>query len=139
MASGSKFDDQDMITDINVTPLVDIMLVLLIIFMLTAKLIVSPSIRVDLPKAATGESTQPSTVALTLSKDNQLYLNGQVVSESELKKIIPEKLKEKPDLQAIIAADQSVDYGRAIHLIDVIRQLGVSQFFLNIEPMPAQP
>ena len=61
MSGGAQFDDGEMITDINVTPLVDIMLVLLIIFMLTANLIVAPSIKVDLPKAATGEGTAPST------------------------------------------------------------------------------
>src|SRR6478672_10353471 len=111
MAGGAKHDDSDMITDINVTPLVDIMLVLLIIFMLTANLIIAPSIKVDLPKASTGEGVEPSTIALTLTKDGKLYLNGKETSEDAVKGFIPAEIQKKPELQAIIAADQAVSHG----------------------------
>src|SRR6185295_7828151 len=105
MAGGARHDESDMITDINVTPLVDIMLVLLIIFMLTANLIIAPSIKVDLPKAATGEGVEPSTIALTLNRDGKLYLNGKETSEDAIRAFVPPELQKKPDLQAIIAAD----------------------------------
>jgi biopolymer transport protein TolR len=81
MAGGAgAFDDDDsgrMITDINVTPLVDIVLVLLIIFMVTATYIVNPTIKVDLPKAATGTDQTRTTLALTLDRTGALYLNGE--------------------------------------------------------------
>src|SRR5215510_7032094 len=73
---GSDDDSGRMIVDINVTPLVDITLVLLIIFMVTASLIVNPGIKVDLPKAASGTEQTKSTLALTLSKEGVLFLNG---------------------------------------------------------------
>ncbi|MCC6810193.1 MAG: biopolymer transporter ExbD [Deltaproteobacteria bacterium] len=133
MAGGAQKDDE-MITDINVTPLVDIMLVLLIIFMLTANLIMAPSIKVDLPNAVTGEGSEPSTIALTLTKDNKLYLNGKETSEEAVRVFVPAELEKKADLQAIIAADQEVPHGSVVHLIDLVRTLGISKFALNIEP-----
>ncbi len=132
MAGGSKFDDSEMITDINVTPLVDIMLVLLIIFMLTANLIIAPSIKVELPHAATGEGTVPSTLALTMTKDSQLYLNGKLTTEAEVQAFIPHELVAHPDLQAIIAADGAVSHGQVVHLIDLVRALGVNKFALDV-------
>jgi biopolymer transport protein ExbD len=134
MAGGGSRQEDDMITDINVTPLVDIMLVLLIIFMLTANLIMAPSIKVDLPNAATGEGSEPSTIALTLTKDRKLYLNGKETSEEAVRTYVPAELQKKPDLQAIIAADQDVSHGQVVHLIDLVRTLGISKFALNIEP-----
>jgi biopolymer transport protein ExbD len=136
MAGGGSRGDDDMITDINVTPLVDIMLVLLIIFMLTANLIVAPSIKVDLPSAATGEGVEPSTLALTMTKENKLFLNGKESTEAEVRLFVPAELQKKADLQAIIAADKEVSHGQVVHLIDLVRQLGISKFALNIEPTP---
>ncbi|HEX7509286.1 MAG TPA: biopolymer transporter ExbD, partial [Polyangia bacterium] len=109
--AASQFEDDDsgrMITDINVTPLVDITLVLLIIFMVTTTYIVNPSIKVDLPKAVTGSDQTRTTLALTLTKDGQLYLNGERSDEAEVAKQIAAELPKNPDLQAIIAADKVV-------------------------------
>jgi biopolymer transport protein TolR len=138
VAGGGNRGDDDMITDINVTPLVDIMLVLLIIFMLTANLIVAPAIKVDLPNAATGEGSEPSTIALTLTKDNKLYLNGKETTEEAVKAFVPGEIAKKADLQAIVAADQEVSHGQVVHLIDLVRTLGISKFALNIESLPGQ-
>ena len=78
-------DDDAPIVDINVTPLVDIVLVLLIIFMVTATYIVTPSIKVNLPEAATGEPTESSSLGLHLSVDGQLSLDGTIISETDLR------------------------------------------------------
>jgi len=93
--AASQFEDDDssrMITDINVTPLVDITLVLLIIFMVTTTYIVNPSIKVDLPKAASGSDQTRTTLALTLTKDGQLYLNGDRSDEAQVAKQIAAEL-----------------------------------------------
>src|SRR6185369_4821974 len=111
---GPMQDDEEgggMIADINVTPLVDITLVLLIIFMVTAPMIVNnPSIKVELPKAATGDETLKSTLALTLSRDASgavgIYANGEKTDEEHVKLMIPDMLTKNKDLQAIIAADR---------------------------------
>ena len=134
MAGGVSSDPESMITDINVTPLVDIILVVLIIFMLTANLIAKQAIEVDLPQAATGEGTEPTTLALTLTKEGDLYLNGAPTDEAALKAYLPQVVEADPKAQAVIAADKSVSHGRVVRLIDLIRQLGVYKFALNIDP-----
>ena len=127
-------DDASMIVDINVTPLVDITLVLLIIFMVTATYIVQPALRVELPHAATGEDTVKTTLALQLEKDGVLSLNGARASEDEIRAFIAKALPVKPDLQAVIAADKAVTHGAVVHLIDLVRQAGVHKFAISVEP-----
>jgi biopolymer transport protein ExbD len=132
----SHFQDDDsgrMITEINVTPLVDITLVLLIIFMVTTTYIVNPSIKVDLPKAVTGTDQMRTTLALTLTKDGQLYLNGDRTNEAEVARKIAADLPGNPDLQAIIAADKVVTHGSVVHLIDFVRRAGVRKFAINVD------
>ena len=134
MAGGVSEDPDEIITQINVVPLVDIILVVLIIFMLTADLIAKASIEVDLPEAATGEAADPTTVALTLTKEGDLFLNGKPTDEAGLKATLPALAEEDPTTQAIIAADQDVSHGQVIRLIDLVRQLGIYKFALNIDP-----
>ena len=146
MAGGTTHYDDDeggqgAITDINVTPLVDITLVLLIIFMVTAPMIVNnPSIKVELPKAATGDETLKSTLALTLSRDAAgnvlLYANGEKTDEPKVKAMIPDMLAKNKDLQAIIAADRGISYGDVVHIVDLVKSLGVHKFALNTDPNP---
>ena len=139
MAGGASFGDDEeggVITEINVTPLVDIMLVLLIIFMLTANIITQQSIEVELPNAVTGETTESTTVAFTVDAEGNVYLNGEAADETSLRTSLPVLVNESDDIQAIIAADKSVSHGKVIWLIDLIRQLGIEKFALNIDPTP---
>jgi biopolymer transport protein ExbD len=137
MAGTSPFDSDDdggrMITDINVTPLVDIVLVLLIIFMVTTTYIVNPSIKVDLPKAATGSDQARTNLALVLTKDGTLYLNGERSDDGGVSRFITTELPRNPDLQAIIAADKVVPHGSVVHLIDLVKRAGVRKFAINVE------
>jgi biopolymer transport protein ExbD len=140
-SAGFKGDDDGgaMIVDINVTPLVDITLVLLIIFMVTASYIVSPAIKVDLPKAASGSEQSKTTLALTLTKDGELYLNGEKSNDDAVVKYIRSELPGKPDLQAIIAADGGVAHRDVIHVIDLVKRTGVHRFAINVDPnMPGK-
>ena len=136
-ASGG--DDGDVISDINVTPLVDIMLCLWVIFMVTTSYVVADSLKVDLPEASTGDATEPSVVMLTFTVDKdsgarQLYLNGEKADEAALRAHIQKvKAEGKKDLQAVIAADKNATHGEVIHLIDVVKQEGIIKFALNIE------
>src|SRR5689334_20767281 len=111
-------DDDEAITSINVTPLVDITLVLLIIFMMTASYIVTPAIKVELPKAATAESVVQSMLALVLTREGDLFLNNAPTSDDALRAFIRKEKSEGKDLEAIIAADASVRHGRVVGLID---------------------
>ena len=130
--------DASIIADINVTPLVDIVLVLLIVFMITVPSIVNnPSIKVELPKAASGDDTMKSTLALTLSRTPtgyDLYANGEKTDEITLQRTIPDMLKKNKDLQTIIAADKGIAYGDVVHIVDLVKTLGVHKFALNTDP-----
>jgi biopolymer transport protein ExbD len=138
VAGGASFgggdDEAPMIVGINVTPLVDITLVLLIIFMVTASYIVSPAIKVDLPKAASGSDQTKTTLSVTISKDNAVYLNGERSSDAGIVAFIQGELPKNPDLQAIIAADKAVTHGDVIHIIDLVKRSGVHRFALNVDP-----
>jgi biopolymer transport protein ExbD len=128
---GSDHQDEDLITEINVTPMVDIMLVLLIIFMVTASFIVRPSIEVKLPRASTGKQVV-TTLGVTLRADGGLLLNGRPVGERELLERLREGVR-KEKLQAIIAGDDAVRHGRVVRVIDILRRAGVTQFAINVK------
>jgi biopolymer transport protein ExbD len=130
-------DGPQMISGINVTPLVDITLVLLIIFMVTATYITSGGIKVELPKAASGTEQTKSTLALTLTKDGALFLNGEKASDDAVIRFIGETLPRTPDLQAIIAADRVVPHGDVVHIIDLVKRAGVRRFAINVDPAAA--
>lgn len=139
MAGKAGGNDDDVISDINVTPLVDIMLCLLVIFMVTTSYVVADSLKVDLPEASTGESTEPSTVMVTYTVDDEsgarkLYLNGEETDEPKLRAHIQQEIAAgKKDLQAVIAAHKKASHGEVIHLIDLVKQEGITKFALNIE------
>lgn len=133
---GGGDDDAEstMIAGINVTPLVDITLVLLIIFMVTATVIVNAGIKVELPKAASGTDQAKTTLAVTVQKDGTMYLNGQRTSDQAIIDFIGANLPRTPDLQAVIAADRAVPHGDVVHVIDLVKRNGVRKFAINVEP-----
>ncbi|MBI5528908.1 MAG: biopolymer transporter ExbD [Deltaproteobacteria bacterium] len=133
MGAAAGGNDEEAITGINVTPLVDITLVLLIIFMVTATYIVTPSIKVELPKAANSEQSAPSTAAIVIGKDGKYYLNAKEVTEPELVKAVSDAYAANNDLQAIISADKLVYHGSVVHVIDVVKGIGVAKFAISIE------
>jgi biopolymer transport protein ExbD len=127
------------IAAINVTPLVDIMLVLLIIFMLTAHLIAKQAIEIDLPRASQSTTTPPTTLAITLTRDGALFLNGQPVSAEGLRTATRQAVAKDPKTQAVIAGDKAVSHGRVVWVLDVIKSLGVTSFAIQIDPTGLTP
>lgn len=135
MAGGSLGgDDDDLITDINVTPLVDVVLVLLIILMVTATAIVSKTLPVELPNAATAESTPatPRTLGITIDGDGELFLDREPVSLAELEREVRAARAEDEDVRAILAADGSIRHARVVQIIDLLRRLEVTKFAINV-------
>lgn len=130
-ASGQ--DDEEMITGINVTPLVDVVLVLLVILMVTATYLVSRTIPVDLPKAATGEPTV-SPLAITLDASGGLHLDGARVTRKELEARIRERRAREPDARAVIAADGSLPHRAVVSIVDLLRTAGIVRFAINVDP-----
>jgi biopolymer transport protein ExbD len=132
MAAGGR--RRGLITDINVTPLVDIMLVLLIIFMLTAHLIARQVIEVQLPKAAQAASVSPTTLAVTLTREGRMFLNGTPATPESLRAAIQASVAKDPKTQVIVAGDKNVSHGRVVWVLDLVKSLGVTSFAIQIDP-----
>ena len=134
--SGGVSENDDEITGINVTPLVDVMLVLLIIFMVTATYITNRSINVNLPKADTADSDSKSkNLAFVLDAKSQLYLDGKAISFDEVAARIQEEQAKANGaaLNAIISADKETPHGAVVKLIDTVRKHGITDFAINVE------
>ncbi len=129
----SSGDDDELISGINVTPLVDVVLVLLIIFMVTASYIVREAIEVDLPRAANAGEATGTTLAVVLTKDGGIYVDGVKRSEQELAQRAREAVGRDKETRAIISADRAALHGAVVRVIDVVKGEGVSRFAINIE------
>jgi biopolymer transport protein ExbD len=136
--AGSSYKDEDdagPIVDINITPFVDVVLVLLVVFIVTAKLIVARGVEIDKPKAQAGGDVQ-STLRVSIQRvENappKLYVNGDLVTNdadavAKIKTIAAQSAKPK----AIIAGDTNVAYGGVMHAIDLVQQAGVTAIALE--------
>ena len=133
MAASSN-DSDDMIAGINVTPLVDISLVLLIIFMVTARIIVSQGMPMDLPKAASGEDIQ-QIFAVELTVDGKTYVDSErVPSDDAIAKLAQDAKAKNKELRAVIRADKKVEHGRVIHVLDLLKRAGVAKIAFAVSP-----
>ncbi|CAN5902619.1 biopolymer transporter ExbD [soil metagenome] len=134
MAGGAD-ENQESITGINVTPLVDITLVLLIIFMVTAKLIVSQSVPLDLPKAASGSDIQ-TVFSIVLAADGTTQIDSKTVPSDDAILAQAKAARDKnPELRAIIKADSAVSHGRVIHVLDLLKQAQVAKIAFGVSPV----
>jgi len=142
MAGSSSSDDGE-ISGINVTPLVDVMLVLLVIFMTTTTLIEHEAIPVVLPKAANGGPTESKTLAIAIQQSGNVFVDGVAMpagkagDDALLAKVAATdqaKAGKLENLQAMISADDKSFHGSVIHVLDVLKQGGISKFAFEIQP-----
>ncbi len=126
-------DQEDPISEINVVPLVDIILVVLIIFMVTAPMFMKPAIKVNLPKASSGESQEETQLSITLGSDGRAFFNGSLATDDDIRIKSAEKLAKNPEIQAVIAADKDVPHGRVVSVMDIIKTVGVKKFAISID------
>ena len=136
MGASFSGDNEDAISNINVTPFVDIILVVLIIFMVTTPIIMKPSINVNLPKAVSGDQTQASQLSISIDAKGGIFLNGRAIDEAGLKDFSGKLIKEKPLTQAVISADKDVTHGKVIAVIDAVKSSGVTKFAISIDKAP---
>jgi biopolymer transport protein ExbD len=134
MAGGASNDDDGLISAINVTPLVDVVLVLLIIFMVTARIIHAQGMPMDLPKAASGENVQ-TVFSVELSADGKTMVDSTALPNDEAISGLAKAAKVKnPELRAVIRADKKVEHGRVIHVLDLLKKSGVSKIAFAVTP-----
>jgi biopolymer transport protein ExbD len=133
MALGSQQEADDAITGINVTPLVDIVLVLLIIFMVTASLTEHESIEVDLPSAGSSDGGVDPMLMLSIDAQARVFVDGIEVPTQELFTKLRAAVVKEPKVKAVIAADAVLDYARVVELIDTLKGAGIDKFALNLQ------
>ncbi len=126
MAGNNHYGD-GIITGINVTPLVDITLVLLIVFMVTAKIMITPAVPLDLPEASQAEGVQV-VFAVTLPQTGPLLANGEIITNDQsLLKHAQAAFKNDANTRAIIQADGNVPHRKIMHTLDIIKQAGLTR------------
>jgi len=131
-------DADEMISGINITPLVDVVLVLLVVLMVTSSYLASQGIPVDLPKGATGESTS-SVLSVSVMRDGALFLDGKPTADQQFRARVRRAYATDPALRAVIAADGGAAHRSVVHVIDLLRQERVTRFALNVDPETITP
>ncbi|HKQ69068.1 MAG TPA: biopolymer transporter ExbD [Polyangiaceae bacterium] len=129
-ASGRK---RGGIVGINVTPMVDVVLVLLVIMMVSATYIVSQSMKVQLPKTATSDEAVNSTAAVTISRDHKTLFNNQNVDEAALVSKLKAAYAASSEVSLVVSADKDVSHGEVVHVIDLAKVEGITKFAVNVE------
>jgi biopolymer transport protein TolR len=132
--SGGGGDPRRAMTDINVTPLVDVMLVLLIIFMVTAPLIQS-GVKVDLPRASAQQMEHSEEkLVLTISRDRRVYLGSTEIAPEDLEAKLASNARVQKDKELYLHADRSLPYGQVVEIMAVARRAGVENLGMITEP-----
>jgi biopolymer transport protein TolR len=134
VASVSGQDSGAIISGINVTPLVDVMLVLLVIFIVTAKIIVTPAVPLELPRAAHGEEVQV-VFSVTLPVAGPILINGvPSPNDDAFSTRARGAVAHDPELRAVIQADGDVPHRRVIHVLDLLRGSGITRVAFGALP-----
>jgi len=123
------------LSEINIIPLVDVVLVLLLIFMLTAPLMYR-GIDVNLPKTSGKPTVTEERMELTLTRDQQLYLNGKILPLASLEQTLRDTFKNRTDKTLYLKADQALQYGFVVETMDKVRRSGIEKLGMVTEPAP---
>ncbi len=124
----------ELITEINITPLVDIILVILIIFLIVAQVVGPQVFQVKLPKAVHGEAPPTRPVTVYLDQSGRMALNGYPVQEEGLIRSIKTWVEINPELQVIISGDEKVFHGKVVHILDTLKGLRVTRLAIHVQP-----
>ncbi len=120
------------IAGINMTPLVDIMLVLLIVFMIATQAVDSASVPVKLPKASTAASSAPSALLVGLDGTGAIRLDGRAVDRPGLRRFLSQRIASDTSLQVVLAADEKLPYAKVMAVLDDVRASGVTRYALKV-------
>ncbi len=142
---GSDEESADNVfAEINITPLTDIFLVLLIIFMVTSSVIVNQSgsgarggLRVNLPKGSAADVTPTEAdLSVAILSDGRIVLAGNVVGEDELKKALEETKQKNPNTMVIVQADEGVAHGKVVQVMELAKGAGLAQLAIGVRENP---
>lgn len=134
MAIG-KFDeksDEDIVAEINITPLTDIFLVLLIIFMITSTALIESGAKIDLPEVSKTESVSKNVV-ITLTTDHEIYINQILVSEEDFGEELKSALESSSDKTVILEGDKNAVLGDAVRILEMAKEAGAEKIAIAAE------
>ncbi len=135
MAADLSQNDNDLepISGINITPFVDVVLVLLVIFMVTAPIVLKDSLNIKLPTASSIDQKTSQPLGVVITKTGQILVSGKPATKESLAEIVKDALAKDPQASAVIAADTEAMHGDVVRAIDWLKQSGMNQFAIQIE------
>jgi biopolymer transport protein ExbD len=132
MAAQSGGEDNE-ISNINITPMVDIMLVLLVIFMVTANFLKKESININLPKVGASDPNVAQSVQVSMTKDGKILYEGAETSREKMIAKLTGEVKFRPNMRVTLSADEQLPYGNIAKVMGMIRKSGVSKIALSVK------
>ena len=139
MRVSSPARHRPLITDINITPLVDILLVLLVVLMVVSTYIVSQAMNVELPRTAAPDVANVDPLVLTLFRDGEVRVDGRTMSEMDVPDALLEAFQSRPDAALVISAHEAVPHGRVVQFVDLARRSGGTRFAIKVEQAVRTP
>lgn len=133
MASNFDPSENESISEINITPFVDVVLVLLVIFMVTAPMMVKETMNIKLPKGKSTEKSESKTFSVAISKTGQILINGDLVDMTLLYDKALEVKNKFPNVQVLISADNESVHGDVIKVLDQVKLAGITNFAFQVE------
>jgi biopolymer transport protein ExbD len=132
-------EENDGINEINITPFVDVVLVLLVIFMVTAPAMIKESLKVNLPKTLTSDiTTKASSIGIAITKEGQVVLAGRLLSEEALREEFARISKDAPETNFLLSADTEARHGDVVRVIDLLKKNNLNRFALQVEKVMNQ-
>jgi biopolymer transport protein ExbD len=125
--------DDDEIGYINITPMVDVLLVLLVIFMVTANFLKQESVNINLPKVNAADPNVAQSIQVALTKDSKLLMEGIDTTEEALVRKLSQESKYRPNMRVTLSADERLAYGSIARVMGLIRQSGVTRIALSVK------
>lgn len=130
--------EEDIVSEINITPLTDVFLVLLIIFMITSSALIESGAKVSLPRVSQ-TSEEPRSIVVTVTDQNEISVNGRRISEQELQKALQEELAKSTDKTVIFEGDRNVLLGDTVRILEIAREAGADKIAIAAEKTEASP
>lgn len=133
MGAGSDDNEDGIISNINITPMVDVILVLLVIFMVTANFLKKESININLPRVASADPNIKESKQVAVTREGKLFLEGRAVTEEALVGEITREAKYRPNMRVTLSADENLSYGTVSKVMGLLRKCGVTRMALSVK------
>lgn len=133
MAFAGRDDSDETIGNINITPMVDIILVLLVIFMVTANFLKKESININLPKVGASDPNVAQSIQIAVMKDGKLLMEGAETTEDSITATLTRDTKLRPNMRVTLSADETLSYGKIARVMGLIRRAGVARIALSVK------